>query len=195
FVPSISLAGYLAALLGVTALTIGAPAFLTGLVFPLLFSEARALGQTGRALGRLTAVNTVGSIAGSLAAGFVLLPAIGLWWSVAAISLVYSAAAVALRAPRARTAGAAAALAAILAAILLGSQRLRPGETVEWKAESRAGLIAVVRSGGDLSLRADNFYELGSSRYADREVRQGLIPLLLHPAPKRVLYVGLATGI
>lgn len=198
FVPVTSLAGYLARLLGSIALTIGAPAFLAGLVFPLLFGAARRRGETGRALGRLTAVNTAGSIAGSLAAGFLLLPLAGLWWSLAIVAALYAAAGALLR-PRAGVPlGVLALLVGLGAAagpFRLGSHVVRGQQELEWLRETRGGLIAVLREGGDRYLRADNFYELGSSASTDRAVRQGAIPVLLHPAPKRVLFIGLATGI
>jgi spermidine synthase len=53
----------------------------------------------------------------------------------------------------------------------------------------------VVDTGDDLQLRLDNYYVLGGSAAATNERRQGLLPLLLHPAPHRVAFVGMATGI
>jgi spermidine synthase len=44
-------------------------------------------------------------------------------------------------------------------------------------------------------MRLDNYYVLGSSAAATNERRQGLLPLLLHPDPRRVAFIGLATGI
>src|SRR5437773_1814380 len=44
-------------------------------------------------------------------------------------------------------------------------------------------------------LRLDNFYVLGGSAAATNERRQGLLPLLLHPAPRRAAFIGMATGI
>src|SRR5262249_40919975 len=49
--------------------------------------------------------------------------------------------------------------------------------------------------GDDLQLRLDNYYVLGGSAVATNERRQGLLPLLLHPNPRRVAFIGLATGI
>src|SRR5206468_8351703 len=44
-------------------------------------------------------------------------------------------------------------------------------------------------------LRLDDYYVLGGSAAATNERRQGLLPLLLHPAPRKVAFVGMATGI
>ncbi len=57
------------------------PTFLQGMTFPLAVRalvSADAGEETGRAVGRLYAVNTVGSIVGSFAAGFILMPTLGL---------------------------------------------------------------------------------------------------------------------
>jgi spermidine synthase len=55
--------------------------------------------------------------------------------------------------------------------------------------------VTVVEAGDDLQLRLDNYYVLGSSAAATNERRQGLLPLLLHLDPRRVAFIGLATGI
>jgi spermidine synthase len=59
-------------------LLMGVPTTLMGMTFPLtvrLFTEWR--GEPGRQAGRLYAINTFGGIVGSLAAGFLLVPLIG----------------------------------------------------------------------------------------------------------------------
>ena len=58
------------------------------------------------------------------------------------------------------------------------------------------GLFDVVRDAdGELSLRQDRQYVHGSTIGADSERRQGHLPLLLHPAPKRTLFLGLGSGL
>src|SRR5439155_52412 len=72
---------------------------------------------------------------------------------------------------------------------------LASGETLRALAEGPAGIVTVADTGDDLQLRLDNYYVLGGSAAATNERRQGLLPLLLHPAPHRVAFVGMATGI
>src|SRR5581483_6766040 len=73
---------------------------------------------------------------------------------------------------------------------------LRPeGEILHSLTESAEGITSVVAKDGDLQLRLDNYYVLGGSAAATNERRQGLLPLLLHPAPRRAAFIGLATGI
>lgn len=97
-------------------LLMGLPTTLMGLTFPLAvraFSEWR--GEPGRQAGRLYAVNTLGGIAGSLAAGFLLLPVLGLarTASVAAVLNVLNGVVLLLLMRKGRAAGSAAALAAV----------------------------------------------------------------------------------
>jgi spermidine synthase len=61
--------------------------------------------------------------------------------------------------------------------------------------ESAAGIVTVVETGDDVQLRLDNYYVLGGGAAERNERRQGLLPLLLHPAPQRVAFIGMATGI
>src|SRR5262249_26324145 len=60
-------------------LTILPPTFAGGALFPLtLRIVTSGLGRVGRDVGRAYAANTIGAIAGSFAAGFVVLPLLGL---------------------------------------------------------------------------------------------------------------------
>ncbi|HWT87354.1 MAG TPA: fused MFS/spermidine synthase [Candidatus Angelobacter sp.] len=84
--------------LGAT-LVLGIPTFLMGGTFPVLMrSVVRRSQELARRAGRMYAVNTLGAVCGTLAAGFFLLPAIGLRLSVfVAVFLNFVAAAVACR--------------------------------------------------------------------------------------------------
>ena len=58
------------------------PTFLMGGVLPLAAAAVRrGMGDLGRRVGRLYALNTVGAVLGSLVAGFVLAPLAGPSWS------------------------------------------------------------------------------------------------------------------
>ncbi|MCZ6572479.1 MAG: hypothetical protein O7C98_04820, partial [Planctomycetota bacterium] len=47
---------------------------------------------------------------------------------------------------------------------------------------------------GNLVLKINNSYRLGDTRRVFAQARQGLIPLLLHPRPRRMLFLGVGTG-
>jgi spermidine synthase len=61
--------------------------------------------------------------------------------------------------------------------------------------EGAFGSVAVVEHDGHRRIKLNNFYVLGGSAAAGDERLQGHIPLLLHPRPERVAYLGLGTGI
>jgi spermidine synthase len=71
------------------------PTICMGLTFPLLLRRVAGRARVALMVGRLTAVNTVGSIVGSLLAGYFVLPWLGSEWSLRIIALGFALAAVA----------------------------------------------------------------------------------------------------
>src|SRR6185436_13767154 len=69
------------------------------------------------------------------------------------------------------------------------------GERVVALHESSCGIVAVVDAGGQLRIKLDNFYVLGGTASTGDERMQAHLPLLLHPAPRRVAFLGLGTVI
>jgi hypothetical protein len=144
-------------------------------------------------------------VAGSLAAGFLLLPVLGLGASVLLVAGLYGTlAAVAwLRSDGGarRWVMSALPLVAVAAWALFGPGRihlqpLEPGERLLLYRDGEAASVAVIgQEDGARSLKLNHAYLLGSSGAAGLELRQGRLPLLLHPAPKRVAFIGVATGI
>lgn len=66
-----------------------APTTLMGLSFPLLLQRIAARKDAGHFVGRATAINTVGSVVGSLVAGYWLLPRLGSQKSILAVAFVF----------------------------------------------------------------------------------------------------------
>lgn len=157
--------------------------------------------MSARVVGRLTAINTLAAAAGALAASFLLLPALGLWASFAALAIVCVAASILLLAVKSSPAYWAMLISAcclIIAAWRVTSlrQAIPTGKTIVQRTESAYGWIDVLRddSSGVLSLRENVHYTHGSTASAVWERRQSHIPLLLHPQPRDVLYLGCGTG-
>jgi spermidine synthase len=79
--------GYIAAHIIVAASLVFPPTLMLGVIFPLGVRAFREAGQAAmaseEAVGRLYTLNTVGAIVGSLAAGFFLIPRLGLQWTLA----------------------------------------------------------------------------------------------------------------
>ena len=53
----------------------------------------------------------------------------------------------------------------------------------------------MVEAGGHQRIKLDNFYVLGGTASTGDERMQAHVPLLLHPAPRNVAFLGLGTGI
>ena len=58
-----------------------------------------------------------------------------------------------------------------------------------------ATVAVVEQPPGDLVLKVNDRFNMGSTATAFAEKRQGHLPLLLHPHPQRALFLGLGTGI
>jgi spermidine synthase len=193
-------------LTGLALATLLVPTVLSGMALPLLMElTGRAEGQpVGNALGRLLAVNTGGVVVGSLLAAFVLPSAIGLWSTIAGAGIVMVIAGdlcfgeLQRWKPR-RLAVAACAIIVMLLwnpAALPGTKvRASQGEKLLAIQEGSHGIVAVVEQPGSRRMKLDNFYVLGGTASVGDERMQAHIPLLLHPAPRRVAFLGLGTGI
>jgi spermidine synthase len=196
---------YVTRIFGMGALFVGVPGFVVGLLFPWLLRSTRGSAHAGKTAGRLIAVNTAGAITGSLGTAFVLLPSMGLWLTCAVVAVFYGTLAVWLAwlPPAPRRARLVTGLAVAVTTVALTSAalpRLRldaaRGERVLELWEGSHGTVAVTEGDGGRVLRLNNSYSLGGTvDRIERERIQTLIPLLLHPAPKRTFFLGLGTGI
>ena len=189
---------YIGRIVALAAVTAGPGTVAAGAVLPALWAAFGERESAARPVGELTAVNLAGGVVGALAAAFVVLPSIGLrsGFLVAAVAYVVLAEVVGGRDAWPRP----VAYAALLTIVLLDPLRaplthLNSGETLRATAEGASGIVTVVDTGEDLQLRLDDYYVLGGSAADVNERRQGLVPLLLHPAPQRVAFIGMATGI
>jgi spermidine synthase len=187
---------YVVRIVVLAATTAGPAAVASGAVLPALWAMFGGASGAARPLGELAAANGFGAVAGAIGAGFVVLPWLGLRGGFLLAAAAYVVLADAVAAARFRPVG----YAALLLAVLFDPMRaplthLAAGETLRATSEGAAGIVTVVDTGDDLQLRLDSYYVLGGSAAAANERRQGLVPLLLHPAPRRVVFVGMATGI
>ena len=76
---------------GIAFAVLAIPTVFMGLTFPLLLQRVAASDDVGFWVGRLTTVNTLGAVFGSLATGYLLLPALGSERSLFAVALVFVA--------------------------------------------------------------------------------------------------------
>ena len=165
------------------------PTTLMGMTFPLLIDLGRG------SIGGLTAANTAGSVAGPIAAGVLLLPHFGLRTAIVFFAVLTASLCV-FAAERRRTAMAFLGVV-LLSAFFVAPQvrgREEPGEVIVASRDDIAATVAVVRNGEEQRLKVNNSYSLGGGRGVFTERRQGHIPMLLHPDPRRVLVLGVGTG-
>lgn len=195
---------YLLSVITSAALVLFVPGIAVGSVFPFLLRVAENSGEAGKVLGRLSAINTSGAIIGSLLAGFVLLSLVGLWSSVLMIALAYFVLslwiALSITDGSGRRFAILPALNLILALTVANPSgfpgvRLKKSEKVLASWEGKDGYVAVIDRKGSLRIKVNNFYALGSSGALEHEQNQSLIPLMPHPKPEKLFYLGMGTGI
>jgi len=105
----------------VSFLVLFPPAFVMGGIFPAVVRMAtRRIGEVGSRVGLVYAVNTVGAVAGSLIAGLVLVPVVGMAWG-AGVAAFGSAAVGVFLLGRRRLLVAAPAVAGVVALVLLAN--------------------------------------------------------------------------
>ncbi|CAN5912614.1 hypothetical protein BH23PLA1_BH23PLA1_18200 [soil metagenome] len=197
---------YMIGVFGLVALVVLPPVTLLGALLPTIWKGAGRVGiEGGAVVGWLTAGNALAASVGALLASFIFLPGIGLWPSIALFSALFGLIPIALL-----IRGGQHLEAVGLALLLIGLnvyavqvpgriRTLPPGPRTEIIAswEGPYGLLEVVEvERGYRVLRQNLHYGLGATGVSTpRERRQGHLPLLLHPDPKEVLFLGLGTGL
>ena len=197
---------YLGSVGGVAVIVMLVPGVVLGTILPyllrLLEQDRRGAAAT---IGNLIAVNTAGAIAGALAAGFVLLPLFGASGALLILAACYFAALALVLATRPRrrlrllapVAAAAALLVPWAPASLLSPVYLNPAhdeQLIEVREGSHA-TVAVIEREGHRLIRVNNHYTLGGTGALESERNQTLIPMMLHPDPAEVFFLGMGTGI
>ena len=192
------------------------PAVLLGLSFPLLLNMyCQSSNHSGKQVGRLYAVNTIGSVVGSLVTGFVLLPKLGSYSTLrgAAATDVAIAAGVGLSMlsfSRSRKFLCLAMTVFTMSVLLLtpgswnfgsitGSYAyLDPGwsgEKVLFTQEDvQSGLTSVVESSGLRVLLSNGKFQGDSGQEQTTQARFALIPALFTHQFNRGLVIGLGVG-
>jgi spermidine synthase len=191
---------------------VGVPAFVMGLTFPLANAVVQHAEQAvGRRAGALYLSNTVGAVCGSLAAGFLLLPVLGMQRSATLLLIVAAASVMPLAiAGRARRSIAvpvvalgigAAAVASLLRmppdfVIGRAQMALPPGQQRLTLVEGVNEVVSVVDvgAGGRLLLTNDHSMS-GTTPGAQRYMRAlAHIPLLSIERPSAALVIGFGVG-
>jgi spermidine synthase len=170
------------------------PTIVMGALFSHLGTHARAAGI---GFGRVLGVNTLGAALAPLLFGVVLVSGIGPKFALLLVVAGY----LALLSRRAWFGfslwpAVGATLAMALWAPSLAIIDVPPGGRLASYAEGALATVSVVEdAGGVATLHINNRQQEGSSATLFADARQALLPILLHPSPRRVLFLGLGTGV
>lgn len=213
---------------GLSMLVMLAPTLCIGATFPCAVGVlTRGAHRIGYDTGWIYTVNTLGSILGTTLAGFLLVPWLGIQWTMRlgiGLNLVVGLAILGLARPIRRpvwgVAGAVSVLALGLTAwlpmwnpALMSSgvaiygrmylPYLQSGvfDRKEWRNDLlyyRDGIsstVSIHKDGPSTFLRVNGKTDAGNFRDMHTQLFLGHIPMLLHPNPKRVLVIGLGSGV
>jgi spermidine synthase len=199
------------------------PTFVSGAALPLAVGLDR--GQAShRSAGDIFAANTLGAILGSWAAGFVLLPGLGLRGSIQAIALLCVGASCLLALTTgifgARARGGVLALAGLALALAIflpewdraaltrgafarGSELTRSGEEgveeesseIVFHEEGTTTTVTVRRDQTEYTMQLNGVTEASTSGDLSTQISVASLPLLLHESPRDALVIGLGGGI
>ncbi len=186
-------------LIGSTALFF-VPSVLLGTVSPYAVRlRARSVEGVGGVAGMLYALSTLGSIAGTLLAAFVLISAVGVHTIIQILGATEMGLAL-LGWLWARRVGVAAGTAAAMAAVLAFASAVPPdGPDVVYARDTIYHRITVSDEGTMRYLKLDRYWQSARDRSAPlRTVFPYTdylhLPLLFHPAMHRALFVGMGGG-
>ncbi|MGH8516138.1 MAG: spermidine synthase, partial [Panacagrimonas sp.] len=172
-----------------------APSACMGALFAHLASRAVAQGA---GLGRALAVNTFGAALAPPLFGVWLFPLLGPKFALLLVCLGYLLLSIPMTSGRLLIWGAPVlgALVLALATPRLAFVDVPPGGRILRYEDGVMATVGVVEDAGGVSrLRIDNRQQEGSSATRRVDARQGLLPVLLHPGPREVLFLGLGTGV
>jgi spermidine synthase len=188
---------------------------LLGVAFPMglsLWAGDDTGAETSARIGVFYSLNVVGAIAGSVLAGFVLLPTIGSHASLVAVSGLAVASSVLLAIVQWRHRPNFAGFTAIVGPVVfvmtalntvnpfdVALEQLHRGERQLWRQEGVQTTVAVHErpaSGGSMRIMyLDGMHQAndsGSTAFVHHRI--GALPVMLHPKPTTALVVGLGGG-
>jgi spermidine synthase len=193
----------------VAFLALCVPATAMGALFPIVLREVGRGEAVGAGVGRVAAVNTLGSIAGSVVGGFFLVPVLGSQRSLLVLAAAYAALALASApAPRRRW---VAAISAVTMAAAVGAPRwdlarLTSGANVYFESgpapdaiemvreDVHGGVTTVVRSEGLLTLYTNGKFQGNNGYELEAQRAFAHIPCLLATRLDNAFAIGLGTG-
>jgi len=200
------------------------PTTCLGGVFPIAVKlYSRSIPSMGKRLGTIYAGNTIGAVVGSLFAGFLLIPVLGLQNTILAASFINGAIggllflASGIGRQKLRVSLAAVPAVALVVIVFLvpswdvnaltsgpyhyfykdeaTAQRVLDSDKLLYYREGITGTVAVKKRGNAQFLVISGKVDAGSKEDMLTQILSGQIPLLLAKNPEDVLVIGLASGV
>lgn len=202
------------------------PTFLMGLLWPWGVQKYTGkLVAISGLVGRFYAVNTFGGVMGSLLAGFVIIPIIGIQKGIWLAGSIYVLSGILVVWAERKTISKRLLICCFTFLIILigyflpswNKHYLVSGPYTNWRffindsaaqaqqrmeasellyyKEGKEAIIAVKKLGKETFLRIDGKTDASTGLDIDTQVLSGALPMLLHPNPEEVLVVGLGSGI
>ncbi|MDR3220902.1 MAG: spermine synthase, partial [Candidatus Accumulibacter sp.] len=199
-------------------------AFFAGMTLPLFTMALLRAGADERAIGRIYAANTLGSILGVMAMVHVLIPALGVKLGLmlaALVDVVLGLYLLRTLSPARLTPGLAAAVASMIIAVGVsmnlgqvdpavqvsgvfrtGIMRLPEKTTVSFLKDGKTATVAIVQGEGSMVISTNGKPDAAMAAY-DRPptgdeatmVMLGVMPLIAHPAPRDIALIGWGSGL
>lgn len=174
------------------------PIISMAIILPLCWGNLES--QQAATIGDLTFINTIAGAMGSGITTFVLIPYLGFYSSFIFFAIVYWCVSLILlwhfSTKKYRF---VPVYGVVLCVCLFAPAHLykKKKHQLLWQKDTFYGPIAVIKekSSGNLKITQNHHYILGSSLAEGREKRQAHIPLLLHPLPQSVAFLGMGTGL
>lgn len=212
----------------ISAMAMLLPTLFMGATFPCVTQIAsREMHRLGHDVGRIYFVNTGGAIAGTVLAGFLVIPTWGLqatlklavsmnlclalvlfvgsqetrWRRGIAALAPFSALAILAVSPTwdARTMASGVAIYGRQYLDLVGKisfrETMAPTGRLLYYKDGISATVSVHREGEHLFLRVNGKTDASNISDMHTQLMLGHLPLLLHPDPKRVLVIGLGSGV
>jgi spermidine synthase len=187
------------------------PTLWMGTTFPLLLQRIAGRNDVAARVGGLTVANTVGTIAGSILTGYVVLPALGSQGALRAVAVCFAVAALAAvwHLESARRPALVMGSAAVVIALLLprwDMARLTSGANVYFttgplpdsiemvREDVHGGVTTVVRRGAVTTMYTNGKFQGDDGPEMPAQRRFAHFPSLFVPRFDRALVIGLGTG-
>jgi spermidine synthase len=190
----------------VSAIFMVGPAVLMGMVFPLVLRGYLAeSGKSSLSVGPVYALNTVGCLAGILAATFLLLPSLGVERSGRLVGLGFFILGLALLCSHLTSRRWALALALLLCVAWVQyvphwdfTRTLHyldhTGDVVYEREDLNAGFTTVLHDGEDWYIFVNDLFNGGTSLEERDQARIAVVPLLYAHEFERAMVIGIGTG-